>query len=484
MKKLRTPLSVLLAVIIMLSSAVSFNAFALDKAVWDTNWAENSDEVSAAITMTPASNDSDRYISWYSAADSGKVTVKNADGTAFGTFEAQAVATPQGDYRLVAYISGLEVGKEYTYTCQSGEWTSETYNISAYSSDSFTAVYVSDIHVSHSDEDENSIRDNAYTLGETLATAESKANENGSTIELILSGGDQASEGMRTEYVGVAANGFMKTIPFAPCIGNHDRKSVDYRYFNAIQYGTVDMAVKSYVGTDYYFVKGDALFMVMDSNNISMGDHEKFVKKAVSENPDAKWRIAIFHHDLYSGRKPNRESENQWLRLMWAPLADKYGFDLCLLGHSHYYTISNVLYNNKPVATVENNATITDPQGTIYMVTGSINRPRGEEEDTSLRESDIGHAVLTTEKIYNLIDFSEDSIVLKSYTVESDECIGTITIKKTTNEGGHSYTTPAQWYYPLVKVISAIAGIVNNIGRYYDNTQLGFDIPLFEGIFG
>ncbi|MBR4049122.1 MAG: metallophosphoesterase family protein [Clostridia bacterium] len=484
MKKLRTPLSVLLAAILLLSSAVCFNASALEKEVWDTNWAENTAEIAAAVTMTPASNDTDRYISWYSASDSGTVTVKNEDSSTFGTFEAEAVATPQGDYRLVAYISGLEEGKTYTYTCQSGDRTSAAYTIAAYDTDSFTAVYVSDIHVSYNENNSDEIRDNAYALNETLTTAANKAAANGSTLDLILSGGDQASEGMRVEYEGLVANGFMKTIPFAPCIGNHDRKSVDYRYFNAIQYGTVDMAVKSYVGTDYWFVKGDVLFMVMDSNNISMGDHEKFVKKAVSENPDAKWRVAIFHHDLYSGRKPNRESENQWLRLMWAPIADKYGFDLCLLGHSHYYTISNVLYNNKPVSPVENNATITDPQGTIYMVTGSINRPRGEEDDIGLREADIGHAVLTTEKIYNLIDFSEDSIVLKSYTVESDECIGSVTIKKTTNEGGHSYSTPAAWYYPLVKVISAIAGIINNIGRYYDNTQLGFDIPLFDGIFG
>lgn len=483
MKKFRTPLSVLLAAILMLSSTLCFSASALDKTVWDAAWAENTGEIAAAVTMTPASNDSDRYISWYSASDSGAVTVKSEDSSTFGTFEAEAVATPQGDYRLVAYISNLEEGKTYTYTCQSGEWTSESYTIAPYDADSFTAVYVSDIHVSYSETDETSIRDNAYTLNETLIAAANKASAKGSTLDLILSGGDQASEGMRIEYEGVVANGFMKTIPFAPCIGNHDRKSVDYRYFNAIQYGTVDMAVKSYVGTDYYFVKGDVLFMVIDSNNISMGDHEKFVKKAVNENPDIKWRVAIFHHDLYSGRMPNRESENRWLRLMWAPIADKYGFDLCLLGHSHYYTISNVMYNNKTVATVENNATLTDPNGTIYMVTGSINRPREANEDIPLSEN-IGHAVLTEEKIYNLIDFSEDSIVLNSYTVESDECIGSITIEKTTNEGGHSYSTPAAWYYPLVKVISAIAGIINNIGRFYDNTQLGFDIPLFDGIFG
>ena len=62
--------------------------------------------------------------------------------------------------------------------------------------------------------------------------------------------------------------------------------------------------------------------------------------------------------------------------------------------------------------------------------------------------------------------------------------IGSITIEKTTDEGGHVYKTPAKWYYPIIDVISFIAGFVNNIGRYYDNTQLGFKIPLFEGLFG
>ena len=242
------------------------------------------------------------------------------------------------------------------------------------------------------------------------------------------------------------------------------------------------MRLKSYVGTDYWFVKGDVLFLMMDSNNISMADHRRFVKEAVEANPDVKWRVAVMHHDLYSGRIPHRESENEFLRMMWAPIADEFGFDLCLLGHSHYYTISNVLYNNKTVTVTENGGKVTNPEGTVYMVSGSINNPRNDD-DIGLSEN-IGHSYLTEEKIYNLIDFSEDSIVINSYVLESDEKIGSLTIEKTTDEGGHTYKTPAKWYYPLIDVISFIAGFINNIGRYYDNIQLGFKIPLFEGLFG
>ncbi|MBQ8026902.1 MAG: metallophosphoesterase, partial [Clostridia bacterium] len=295
------------------------------------------------------------------------------------------------------------------------------------------------------------------------------------------SAGDQATDGLRDEYVGLCSPEYVKSIPFATVIGNHDRKCVDYRFFT-FQPNTADMMLKSYVGTDYWFVKGDVLFLMMDSNNISMGDHRRFVKNAVEANPDVKWRVAVFHHDLYSARIPHRESENELLRMMWAPIADEFGFDLCLLGHSHYYTISNVMYNNETVTATANGGTVKNAEGTVYMVSGSLNNPRNDDE-IGLSEN-IGHSYLTEEKIYNLIDFSEDSIVINSYTVESDENIGSLTIEKTSNEGGHSYKTPAKWYYPLVEAISFIAGFFNNIGRYYDNTQLGFDIPLFEGLFG
>ena len=206
------------------------------------------------------------------------------------------------------------------------------------------------------------------------------------------------------------------------------------------------------------------------------------LKKAVEANEDVKWRVAMFHHDLYSARIESRESENALLRLMWAPIADEFGIDLCLLGHSHYYTISNVLYNNKTVEATENGGKVTDAEGTVYMVSGSVNRPR-DDEDIGLSEN-IGHAYLTQEKIYNLIDFSEDSIVINSYTVESDENIGSLTIEKTTNEGGHNYRTIGRLYYPLVSVIGFIANIFTNIGDAYDNRQQGFKIPFFEGLFG
>ncbi len=483
MRKFNKAASFTLALVILLTSFVSFTAGAqkFTKEEWNTYWANGKDEIEAAVMLTPGSDESERYVSWYSDVDSGRVILSDITGQTIKEVEATAKATPQGDYRLGAVLTELEAGKTYVYSCKSGEYMSDNYTFTTDTDKSFTAMYLTDIHISGESLDAEGISDNAYNLDYTISTGCEKAQSQGKSVDLILSAGDQGSDGLRTEYSGLCATSFLKSIPTATTVGNHDRKSVDYRYFTH-QPNTADMLLKSYVGTDYWFVKGDVLFLIIDSNNISMGDHRRFVKQAVEANKDVKWRVAMFHHDLYSGRIPSRESENQWLRIMWAPIADEFGFDLCLLGHSHYYTISNVLYNNKNVSATADGCTVKNAEGTIYMVSGSVNRPR-DDEDIGLND-EIGHAYLTQEKIYNLIDFSEDSIVVNSYTVESDEKIGSITIEKTSNEGGHSYKTPARFYYPLVEAISFIAGFFNNIGRYYDNLQLGFDIPLFEGLFG
>jgi len=482
MKKLHRVLSLATAIIIFITgTAFTSGAQNLTQDAWNSYYAASTQIIDAAVMMTPGSNETERYISWYSDVESGTVTLLDAAGNKAGTFTATAKQTAQGDYRLGAVISGLEAGKEYGYYCESGDFRSGVYSFKVDSDKSFTAMYMTDIHIAASDTDENAIRDKAYNLNTVITAGTAKAALQGKSVDLILSAGDQASDGLRDEYVGLCSTPYIKSIPFATVIGNHDRKCVDYRFFT-FQPNTADMRLKSYVGTDYWFVKGDVLFLMMDSNNISMGDHRRFVKEAVEANPDVKWRVAVMHHDLYSARIPSRESENQFLRMMWAPIADEFGFDLCLLGHSHYYTISNVLYNNETVTVTKNGGTVTNPEGTVYMVSGSINNPRNDD-NIGLSEN-IGHSYLTEEKIYNLIDFSEDAIVINSYTLESNEKIGSLTIEKTTDEGGHIYKTPAKWYYPVIEAIGFIAGFFNNIGRYYDNTQLGFKIPLFEGLFG
>ncbi len=484
LKALRKLVSLVLAVLMVFACCESAFAADMTKEMWNTRWETEKKEITAAVTMFPGSDENDRNIAWYSSAAEGYALLTGKNGTEKIT--ATAKKTAQGDYRLSVGFENLEEGT-YTYKCIGGDYESETYSFTVENADSFTAMYVTDIHVGEDSEDVFAVRDSAFKTNETFAAAYNKALSQGNTLDLILSSGDQASGGLRSEYTGLSSNTFTKSIPFATSIGNHDRKSVDYKYYTNLPNESGIINFKSYIGTDYWFRQGDVLFLMFDSNNTSMAGHRYFALNAVKENKDCKWRVAVFHHDLHGGRIPHRESENALLRLLWGPLADEFGIDLCLLGHSHYYTLSNAVYNNKTVESIAGKDSVTDPKGTIYMVSGSLNNPRDDTDEEGNKPpvgENIGYSYLTTEMIYNLLEFSEDSIVIKSYTVESDKLINTFTINKTDKDGGHKYISPLSFLDPLVHFITRIVNIVNNIGMYSDYKKQGHQVPFFEGIIG
>lgn len=482
MKMTKKAVSLFLTVIMIF--ALTSSAFAAQtKDEWDEYWLNSGNEINAAVTMFPGEDEYSRNIAWYSENDEGYVVVTGESGSE--NIKAQAKKTAQGDYRLSAEVEDLAPG-DYTYKCFSGEYESESYSFTVKNSDTFTAMYVTDIHVSEQDES-YTLSEEAYRTNLAFSAASEKAKENGGSLDLILSAGDQASLGLRSEYSALSANEFTKSIPFATSIGNHDRKNVDYKYYTCLPNESSLIKFKSYIGTDYWFRQGDVLFLMFDSNNASMAGHRYFAMDAVAKNKDCKWRIAVFHHDLYGGRIPHRESENSFLRFIWASIADEFGIDLCLLGHSHYYTMSNVLYNNKTVESIQGKTSVTDPKGTIYMVSGSINHPRDVvDSDGNVPPvgENIGYSCLTNEMIYNLLVFSDDSVTIKSYTVESDEMINSFTINKTDNKGGHKYISPLSFLDPLVHFVSRIVNVINNIDKYEDYKQQGHDIGFFEGLIG
>lgn len=460
----------------MLFTAVMPSFAQSDVSSWAEYW--SSVEAQAGIVMFPGADDSQRNFSWYSDDESTpEILISlNSDMSNAEKFTGYSVETYSGNYANKVTVDSLESGKTYYYQCVSGNFSSEIYSFETDADSSFTAMFVTDVHVSYDDKNPDHLPETAYNFDFTV----NKALEKNDDISLILSAGDQASEGLQCEYIGFAATPNLKSIPVATTIGNHDRKGVDYKTFSNMP-NQQEMTVSSYVGSNYYFVKNNVLFLVMDSNNSSTVDHRKFVKQAVKDNPDVNWKVMMFHHDLHGGRIPRRESENELLRILWAPIADEFGIDLVLMGHSHYYTVSNVLYNNKTVSELTNGGSVTDPEGTVYMVSGSINRPR-DDADISLGEN-VGIEYLTQDKIFNLIDFTENTITVKSYAIESDTCFSSFTIEKTDKDGGHSYKMPA-FYNFIFRFIGMIVAIFNNMGVYGDLTDKGYNVNFFEHIFG
>ena len=471
-------LTVILAFIMLVTMAVP--SFAMSEAQWADVWA--TDDAKAGIIMFVGSDESQRNFSWYTKTENVPEVIISED-TAFAdavSFKGTAVKASEGDFANKVTVSGLKADTTYYYQCVSGDFISDVYSFTTADASSFSAMYVTDIHISdNSEENPDNLSNTSYLFSETYEDALSK----NSDISVILSAGDQASEGLEAEYKALTASPLFKTVSFATSIGNHDRKGVEYRTFTNLPNQDTQSSITSYIGKNYWFVKGDVLFLMMDSNNANAEGHVDFIEAAISANPDVKWKVMMMHHDLYSGRIPHRESENGLLRMIWGPIADEYGIDLVLLGHSHYYTVTNVLYGNRNIELLD--PLMRDPAGTIYMVSCSITRPRGDDDELGLNKQ-VGFDYLTENATYNILDCSEDSITVKSYEVGADEPFNSFTITKTSAQGGHKTETgyfQTMWN-KLVRKISSIYALFNNIGVYSDLKADGFDVNLFDVITG
>ena len=294
-----------------------------------------------------------------------------------------------------------------------------------------------------------------------------------------------ATEGQRVEYEGLTFSKTSRELTFATIMGNHDRHSFDYKYFSNLpneMYGPMS----SYQSGNYYFEKDGALFICLDTNNASAQSHRATVKEAVKAHPEAKWRVIMMHHDLYGGSLPHRESECNLLRILFSPMFDEFDIDLVLMGHSHHYSISDIVYNGEVVGEIENGGTVTNAKGTVYMVSTSISRPEEAEDETEVTYSNrvsIGMGKLS-DSYYNILEFSPESLKVTSYNLETDEEYASFTLTKDEDYKAEKIGFFRKLGGILAGYLSNFYGIYCNSDRYFSLKEDGYTgVGYFEYVF-
>ena len=111
-------------------------------------------------------------------------------------------------------------------------------------------------------------------------------------------------------------------IEFYASLGNHDDP-------NQMYYKPFGMGGKRY----YTFQKGDVGFFVLDSNYMDR-DQQRWLEQELSQSR-SKWKIAYFHHPIYSSG--GRHGSEVDLRAIVEPLFLKYGLNVVIAGHEHFY---------------------------------------------------------------------------------------------------------------------------------------------------
>ena len=436
MKKFANRAVALVLCITVLLSVFSVSTFAIDSYEEWTTYYQNYSQTDGNVLVSPGSDETQRNFSWYSSKKSKGPRVLVSEDENFSEckeFKGTFILTPEGLNVNKATVTGLEIGKRYYYKCLTTKSESKVGTIDTVRGNDFNALYVTDIHVTYNEKwCENPLMEESYNVDRLLTDANSRGK-----LDLVISAGDQGSYGLRSEYMSVLASPQWADVPFALCAGNHDRKGFDYLFLNNNP-NKYDKGSNSLIGADYWYVKGNVLFMVFDSNNYSAKTHYDFAKAAVAANPNVKWRVAVMHQDMYGIMSESRREESvKYMQPIFGPIFDGFGIDLVLLGHTHYYSVSNVIYDEQSVESTAGKTSITDPRGSVYFVSGSINHARVFEEEEKQDAPDVGYCYSSENIVYNYITFTNDSVTVSGYELGADEPFHTLTINKTTNNGGH-----------------------------------------------
>jgi hypothetical protein len=111
-------------------------------------------------------------------------------------------------------------------------------------------------------------------------------------------------------------------VKFYASLGNHDNTNQRfYEYFN--------MGGKRY----YKFTKGSADFFALDSNYLDP-EQISWIEREI-QGSGAKWKVAFFHHPLYSNAR--RHGPAMDLRTKLEPIFERSGLNVVFSGHEHVY---------------------------------------------------------------------------------------------------------------------------------------------------
>lgn len=433
-----------------------------DYATWKDNiWNKKDDQGnltgegesydSSRIILTPGKTAKDLGFAWYSQKK-GEPAVKigkkedlsdaqEFKGTATeinrsnqkNTYKASNKVTVEGlfEENTTYYYS-------YTDDVKNPNW-SEVQSYTTKKTTNFQTILVGDPQIGASGSqgqgtaDDINIAVDTFNWNKTLEQAKITA----PNASFILSAGDQidyagtdSSDGKNvreSEYAGFTYPALLRMLPLATTIGNHESKGTDYKYhYN--NPNSEDGLGSTNSGSDYYFSYGNVLFISLNSNNRNTVEHRELLKKAVESNPDAKWKVVMFHHDIYGSGQPHSDTDGANLRALFAPLMDEFGIDMCLTGHDHSYARSYLMADGTAIQ--YNDSVAINPEGTLYIAAGSASGSKFYKLATT-KQYYIAERSNTQIPTFSTIDFSDESIVIKTYDYNGNKYADDYTLYKT-----------------------------------------------------
>jgi acid phosphatase type 7 len=148
--------------------------------------------------------------------------------------------------------------------------------------------------------------------------------------DFVIQSGDLVADGenqVQWDEYWRTAERFLLNVPMYPALGNHERGGAPYfRYFEVPQ--------------EYSFDYGNVHFVALNSNRPA-SEHaaqEEWLRKDLAAHQSATWRVAFFHHTLYTCTTiASRREQELKLRARLEPIFKAGNVQLVVNGHDHNY---------------------------------------------------------------------------------------------------------------------------------------------------
>lgn len=425
------------------------------------------------ITFAPGKDPSQVNFTWYSNKDTSDAQVQIAlksDMTAseFPEDKAQSFkgkkSNGNDDYSSnKVTVTGLKQATAYVYRVGDGtNWSSPNNYTTQDISNGFDFLFAGDPQIGAGGDID---KDSAGWV-DTVK----KATDKFSTNSFIVSIGDQVNNGKELngqtnelEYDGYFKADQLKNIPVAAIPGNHEGYGIGHiTHFNppnmSDKYGIfTNNGYESdnsngTTGNDYYFVYGNTLFMMLNSNDINAEDHKAFMQEAIAANPDAKWKIVGMHHSIYSSANHETDADIAARRITYPEVFQELGIDVVLDGHDHCYTRSYQMADGQAVSG-KDDTNVTDPNGVLYVTANSASGSKYYE----IQEPNYNNYYEAKKEQDKVPTFSNVSITDKSFTIttyrtDTMAAIDNYTINKTTSHKNVSRLAGQDRYETAAKI--------------------------------
>ena len=464
-KKLFKHISLFMSVLFVLQ-AFAMPSYAFDKMpLTQEQWQNRYESLVTSNTLPllcVGSDETELNITWHADKNAAYPEVKlseKADMSGAVMFTGEAVPA-ENDEQLVCRVTmtGIEENTTYYYQYHSEKGWSKSAKYESKAFDSYKMLVVGDIQIGGQTTDNP---DEQSRIGYVWQSVLDEALTQNPDISFLLSPGDNISTGKSAdEWQTLMMPTYVPSLPMALAIGNHDKKGFSYNYYTNMPnefYG------KYFEGLDrdFWFRYGDVLYLVFDATSGSAADHRAMAAEAVAANPDAKWRIATMHQALYGAGYSMLDPETTiLLNGVFQPIFDMYNVDLVLTGHSHLQGRSKFIENGLIVGAAKSGKTYKNPIGRIYLNSNAC-CDQGGAGSSIFSAYNFKEGDTTT---YTTIEFSGDSMAVKTFRGDNSELLDSITIVKTKEQKDSGFLIFLKRIpYALVELLGLVYMKIDNV---------------------